>query len=66
MESQSFKSIANPESNYQSFFDALKNVNTHSLMTNLMNLDKVLPHFIKLTNLVDLKVGPGEAKRTEK
>ena len=30
LESQSFKSIANPESNYQSFFDVLKNVNTLS------------------------------------
>ena len=66
LESQSFKSIANPESNYQSFFDVLKNVNTLST-TNLMNLDKVLPHFEKLNaNLVNLKVDLVKLKEQKK
>ena len=66
LESQSFKSIANPESNYQSFFDVLKNVNTLST-TNLMNLDKVLPHFEKLNaNLVNLKVELVKLKEQKK
>ena len=66
LESQSFKSIANPESSYQSFFDVLKNVNTLST-TNLMNLDKVLPHFEKLNaNLVNLKVELVKLKEQKK
>ena len=66
LESQSCKSIANPESNYQSFFDVLKNVNTLST-TNLMNLDKVLPHFEKLNaNLVNLKVELVKLKEQKK
>ena len=66
LESRSFKSIANPESSYQSFFDVLKNVNTLST-TNLMNLDKVLPHFEKLNaNLVNLKVDLVKLKEQKK
>ena len=66
LESQSFKSIANLESNYQSFFDVLKNVNILSTI-NLMNLDKVLPHFEKLNaNLVNFKVELVKLKEQKK
>ena len=56
LESNSFKSIANPESNYTSFFNVLKNINTLSV-NNYINLDKVLPHFEQLNaTLVNVKV----------
>lgn len=55
-ESISFKSIANPDSDYIVFFGTMRNVNLIST-TNRMNLDKVLPSFEPLnTRLINLKV----------
>ena len=66
LESTSFKSIANPESSYTSFFDVLKNVNTLSI-NNYIHLDKVIPHFEKLNaDLVNLKVNLVKQQETKK
>lgn len=56
LESTSFKAIANPDYDYKAFFQAQKNINTLS-ETNLMNLDRLLPHFEPLrAALTNLKV----------
>lgn len=56
LESNSFKAIANPDYDYKAFFQAQKNINTLA-ETNLMNLDRLLPHFEPLrAALTNLKV----------
>ena len=55
-EAITFKSIANPETDYKSFFGVFDNINTLST-ENLINLDKILVHFEPLTSLlINLKV----------
>ncbi|MGO4927565.1 YkyA family protein [Fundicoccus sp. Sow4_D5] len=55
-ESITFKSIANPETDYNTFFGVFDNVNTLST-ENHINLDKILVHFEPLTSLlINLKV----------
>ena len=51
-----FKSIANPETDYRSFFGVFDNINTLATENNI-NLDKILVHFEPLTSLlINLKV----------
>ena len=51
-----FKSIANPETDYRSFFGVIDNINTLATENNI-NLDKILVHFEPLTSLlINLKV----------
>lgn len=51
-----FKSIANPETDYRSFFGVFDNINTLAT-ENSINLDKILVHFEPLTSLlINLKV----------
>ena len=51
-----FKSIANPETDYRSFFGVFDNTNTLATENNI-NLDKILVHFEPLTSLlINLKV----------
>lgn len=55
-ESITFKSIANPETDYNTFFGVFDNINTLST-ENHINLDKILVHFEPLTSLlINLKV----------
>lgn len=56
LEEQTFRSIANPSTNYASFFQVFDNVNT-LYETNIYNLDQVLKHFEPINRLlVDTKV----------
>jgi len=51
-----FKSIANPETDYRSFFGVFDNINILAT-ENSINLDKILVHFEPLTSLlINLKV----------
>lgn len=51
-----FKSIANPETDYRSFFGVFDNINILATENNI-NLDKILVHFEPLTSLlINLKV----------
>lgn len=55
-ETITFKSIANPETDYNTFFGVFDNINTLST-ENYINLDKILVHFEPLTSLlINLKV----------
>lgn len=55
-EAITFKSIANPETDYNTFFGVFDNINTLST-ENYINLDKILVHFEPLTSLlINLKV----------
>ena len=55
-EAITFKSIANPETDYNTFFGVFDNINTLST-ENYINLDKILVHFEPLTSLLNnLKV----------
>lgn len=55
-ESITFRSIANPETDYNTFFGVFDNINTLSI-ENYINLDKILVHFEPLTSLlINLKV----------
>lgn len=55
-ESMTFKSIANPETDYNTFFGVFDNVNALAVENNI-NLDKLLVHFEPLNSLlVNLKV----------
>lgn len=55
-ESATFKSIANPETDYNTFFGVFDNVNELAVENNI-NLDKLLVHFEPLNSLlVNLKV----------
>lgn len=55
-ESETFKSIANPETDYNTFFGVFDNVNALAVENNI-NLDKLLVHFEPLNSLlVNLKV----------
>lgn len=55
-ESMTFKSIANPETDYQSFFGVFSNIDILST-ENYMNLDKLLVHFEPLNiQLINLKI----------
>lgn len=56
LESQSFESIAAENSNYETFFNVLNNVNTLAV-TNNMNLNKVVGQFEQINiHLVNVKV----------
>lgn len=56
LESMTFKSIAHPDTEYQSFFGVFDNINEISTY-NLMNLDKVLGQFEPLNALlINIKV----------
>lgn len=55
-ESMTFKSIANPETDYNTFFGVFDNINALAAENNI-NLDKLLVHFEPLNSLlVNLKV----------
>ncbi|WP_124057410.1 YkyA family protein [Vaginisenegalia massiliensis] len=56
LESQTFKSIANPKTDYKGFFGIFDNFNKLSTI-NSINLDKVLAHFEPLNRaLINVKV----------